>query len=974
MKNLKKVLALVVAFSMMLCSVALAAFPDVEEGADYEVAVNTLAALGIISGDDQGNFNPDNSITRAEFTKIVCEIQGLKGDANKGATPFTDVAADHWASGYINMATNLKIINGMGDGTFAPEAPVTYEQAIKMLVVTLGYAPMAADRGGYPTGHLVVAQTYGMTKNITAPAQSEAAKRSLIAQIVYNTIDTPMMEQTGFGANITYEVKDGNNDRERTTLLTSKFDVVKLGGVVVANEKIAIDGSADKGEIALRYDNNYKSTNEDFELSGRDDSELLNNIEIGETGADELLGLRVIAYVRDTGKGYEVIAIVPEEGKNASITIELTDIDTGDRSVTTGDNLKLAYFKDANATKSTQLKIEEEYAILWNSQEPADDRDTLAKIVELAENEEAGVSAKLELVDWDDNGKYDLIKALEVAHFVVAEIDEEDFLVITDSDEEFYLEADEVEYTITIKNAEGEIIGFEDIEVGDVIAVVSDGTNIDEPETFLDITVFGQSSVTGVVKSTRDGEVKVDTTWYEIDAAYEGKTLTLGSEGTFYIGSNGKIVGFDGTKAVNGNYGIIVKAVEVSDGDWNDGGYQVKILDAKGQVIIYDVAEKVKIRNNSDDEIDPITVKLDDADSKIPADYFDGTVFADFDAAPVTLETLLANFADEDVADADKFERVIQFKVNSSNEVTEIAPAYGVVAPEGMKEYDADDYTFGSIAVDSSTVIFSAKGDLEDGKVVSVESLLNGADYQVVAFAEDEDTDIFGAVVILEGGASLTTTVEGWAVVTAKSQSTDKNDATVYEIEIVENGSKEAKTIIVTEDTEVDADYNEGSAYDLVDDEDFDIGSIILYTANAEGEVETLAVLANIAEVEIAEGVYETQFVPVADLEEAKAEGTDFETKFAYGKIVGEAGDTSLVIADEISGDDIKVKVKSAKEYRYGYSGRKTVVTVGNYNGGDVKGVRNDRDTDTNYVFVRIVDSADKVADIISIDIPVDID
>lgn len=959
MKNLKKVLALVVAFSMMLCSVALAAFPDVEEGADYEVAVNTLAALGIISGDDQGNFNPDNSITRAEFTKIVCEIQGLKGDANKGATPFTDVAADHWASGYINMATNLKIINGMGDGTFAPEAPVTYEQAIKMLVVTLGYAPMAADRGGYPTGHLVVAQTYGMTKNITAPAQAEAAKRSLIAQIVYNTIDTPMMEQTGFGSNITYEVKDGNNDRERTTLLTSKFDVAKLGGVVVANEKIALlDGAADKGQIALKYDNNYKSTNDAFELSGRGDYDYLNNVEIGETNADELLGLRVIAYVRDNGnEDYEVIAIVPEEGKNASITIALTDIDSGERTVVEGENLKLAYYKDADATKSTQLKIEEEYTVIWNDQAS---ELTLEDFAEMAD--EAEVSATLELVDWDGNGKYDLIKGSELAHFVVAEVDAEDFEIkVVDSNEKFYLEADEVDYTITIKNAKGEALSFEDIKVGDVIAVVSDGESIDEPETFIEIIVLGDSSVTGIVKATRDGEVKVDTTWYDIDAAYEGKTLTLGSEGTFYIGSNGKIVAFDGTKAVSGNYGIIVKTLAVEDGGWDDDGYQVKVLDAKGQVVIYDVAEKVKLRNNTDEDLDPITVKLADEESVIPADFFANTVFADLDYEGATLEELLANFEEAEVADEAKAGRVIQFKTNSSNEITEIAPAYG--ATEESDKYDADDLDIGSIVMDSATVIFNVKNDIEDGKVVTIESLLNDADYTVVGFAEDEDTETFGAVIILDGGASLTTTVEGWAVVTAKSEVSDEDDATAYEIEIVENGSKEAKTILVTEDTVLDADYNDDeSAIDLVADEDFDIGSIILYAATAEGEVETLAVLANIVD---------DSFAEVADLT-VKAEDSEYETTFAYGKILDEA-DTSFEIADVISEGNVEVKVKSAaNEYRYGYTGRKTVVTVGSYNGGDVEGVEDEEDEDTNYVFVRFVSG--KVADIISIDVPVAID
>ena len=494
--------------------------------------------------------------------------------------------------------------------------------------------------------------------------------------------------------------------------------------------------------------------------------------------------------------------------------------------------------------------------------------------------------------------------------------------------------------------------------VDKVITTVSDGEDVDEPVDFIDITVLGESSVTGVVKATRDGEVKVDSTWYDIDAAYEGKTLTLGSEGTFYVGSNGKIIGFDGTKAVNGNYGIIVKAVEVTDGDWNDGGYQVKILDSKGQVVIYDVAEKVKVRNNADEDSDPVTLKLDGSNT-VSASFFNGTVFQGISG---TIGDILDNFDEEEVADEDKFERVIQFKTNSSNEITEIAPAYGATGSITDK-YDADDLDIGSITMDSATVIFNVKNDIEDGKVVSIESLLNDADYTVVGFAEDEDTETYGAVIILDGGASLTNTVMGWAVVTDKSVILDEDDATAYEIEAVENGSNETKTIIVTDETVLDPDYNdEDSAIDLVAEDEFGIGSIILYAATAEGEVETLAVLANIVD---------DAFEAVADLDEKLAD-SEYATTFAYGKILDEA-DASFEIDDEVSEDTVTVKVKSStNEYRYGYTGRKTVVTVGSYNGGDVEGVKDEEDEDTNYVFVRFVGG--KVADIISIDVPVDID
>ena len=58
MKNLKKVLALVVVFAMMMSTVAFASYPDVDTTADYAGAVELRSALNVLKGDDQGNFNP----------------------------------------------------------------------------------------------------------------------------------------------------------------------------------------------------------------------------------------------------------------------------------------------------------------------------------------------------------------------------------------------------------------------------------------------------------------------------------------------------------------------------------------------------------------------------------------------------------------------------------------------------------------------------------------------------------------------------------------------------------------------------------------------------------------------------------------------------------------------------------------------------------------------------------------------------
>lgn len=84
----------------------------------------------------------EKSITRAEMAAVVCRMLGKENDAEKavGSTAFSDVTSTHWASGYINICAKIGIISGDGDGKFRPEDDVKYEEAIKMIVCAMGYA------------------------------------------------------------------------------------------------------------------------------------------------------------------------------------------------------------------------------------------------------------------------------------------------------------------------------------------------------------------------------------------------------------------------------------------------------------------------------------------------------------------------------------------------------------------------------------------------------------------------------------------------------------------------------------------------------------------------------------------------------------------------------------------------------------------------------------------------------------------
>lgn len=121
-----------------------AGFGDVS--ADHWAAsyIEVLAEAGIISGDENGNFNTEGKITRAEFTKMVAVLFGL--DVNDDATvDFDDCNAGDWFVKYVAAAVEAGYINGVGEGSFAPNDTISREDACTILGRALGMAAENAN-------------------------------------------------------------------------------------------------------------------------------------------------------------------------------------------------------------------------------------------------------------------------------------------------------------------------------------------------------------------------------------------------------------------------------------------------------------------------------------------------------------------------------------------------------------------------------------------------------------------------------------------------------------------------------------------------------------------------------------------------------------------------------------------------------------------------------------------------------------
>lgn len=93
--------------------------------------VNDMASRLVVLGTGEGNYTPDRPITRAEFSSILVKALGLK--YTEGVNRFQDVQQDQWYAEAIITATDYKLIKGYGDGNFGPEDTITREQGMTII-------------------------------------------------------------------------------------------------------------------------------------------------------------------------------------------------------------------------------------------------------------------------------------------------------------------------------------------------------------------------------------------------------------------------------------------------------------------------------------------------------------------------------------------------------------------------------------------------------------------------------------------------------------------------------------------------------------------------------------------------------------------------------------------------------------------------------------------------------------------------
>ena len=201
MRNLKRALSLGLTAAMisglMVMGSSAASYADVADTDNVE-AIEVLQAVGIMVGDNNGEFNPDQNVTRNEMAVVMANLMEYNVASYRGTSPFTDVPS--WAEPYVAACYTNGITAGTSATTYGGSETVTTAQAALMLMKALGYFQYAQDFGNdWQLATVRQGNDIYLFDGVDSGVQ-EAMTRNDVAQLVLNTLESGMVNPTTNGS------------------------------------------------------------------------------------------------------------------------------------------------------------------------------------------------------------------------------------------------------------------------------------------------------------------------------------------------------------------------------------------------------------------------------------------------------------------------------------------------------------------------------------------------------------------------------------------------------------------------------------------------------------------------------------------------------------------------------------------------------------------------------------------------------
>ncbi|MGE4548261.1 MAG: S-layer homology domain-containing protein [Intestinibacillus sp.] len=747
MKNLKKVLALVMAFALAFTMMAGAAFTD---QADIEAgtAVNMLSALGVIKGYEDGSFKPDGTVTRAEMAKMIFTVMnGGKDNADAYAsmsTTFTDING-HWAAGYIKFCQSNGIIAGKSATQFDPDNVVTGTEAAKMLLVVMGYLPDKAGLvgTGWDQKTIGLASQAGLLDDVDSPMAS-GLPRQYAAQIIYNTLDANRVKWSTDSESFDELLTGG----EKETVGEKYLELVKVSGVLLASGKVGLEGEGSEDALIL----------DETTLSDAD-SDAGKEVSFTDVDTDysALIGQDVQVLYKDSDEVYGVYAT---SDNKVNITTTASELDT------VSDETKIEVGGTKYSVEEDGLKI---YTISADETETdisdAVVADTAAEIEEAIENINKN-DLPVTVISNDNDTKVDMII-----------INSKTFAQIT------AVSSSSFSYKDVVANLKGDTTGTAvKVDLEDDEPTIYDGYAKDDyvfigADLFNDtIVVEEASTITGTNEAFKDDSIKLDGTWYDyILADDETYTAKSGSSYTAYI-LGGYVYCLTGATGSSSDVDtLLVKTV----GSYQtmDDGVETKVYLEDGTQVIINVKNVVVPKAGFDQE----DVDIDDLeDDAATYDVFAGGDSMEDQIDPDTL------YAYE--RDGDDY---TLYKLNDLYASDDVEAVLGTDA-----SYDDNTETIDGLEADDSAPIFlQYSGD--SYKVITGADLASYSDINgnaSSAYLTDGDNVIAAYINTGDGSLSTSDTLYGVVEKAYKGTATEDSDTVVYLDLLTAEGSKTLET------------------------------------------------------------------------------------------------------------------------------------------------------------------------------------
>lgn len=795
---MKKILCLIscIILSFSIC-VNTFAFTDISESNSYLEAIELLSDLDILNGYEDGTFRPDATITRAEMAKILVSTLNGKSFAN-GMTKqntFIDVPENHWAAGYVNYAESIEVVSGRGEGIYDPEAPVTYAEAIKLVVAALGYTPVANIKGGYPDGYLYVANNMlKITKGIVGDTNSPAT-RGMVAKLLFNSLETKIMEQDSWSA-LNPEYIQGER-----TFLRDYLEVTKVEGVVTEtfysettvdkeNQTIEILTSSIDGYTAKNFDD--RDSDYVFDTEPGDTY----TFEVNGTGAETYFSYTITAYVRDFEGEDELVAIAPKGNKNTTLEIAFDK------------------FEDCEITEKTKYVLFEYFENL-DDEKPATAKHSnkLIYYVNGVEKNSYTIDTDkdgyIRFLDNNGDGVYDYAFVEEVTdELAVKAINEKSHRITAKGTGSITLDPkDEDKYITFVKD--NEIVDFDAIAEDDILSIVElyDGNVIK--------VYISSDTVEGRVTSTTGGKYKIAGNKYH--KSTDCGTISKGDEGIFYLNYNGKIAYKEAEKVSGGNYAFVLD-VDTSEPMFGTPVYTILMMNTSGKWMEIEFAEKVSFYYGSDKVG---TIKFEDgldAIDELSKGYFVA------DGEEIAMGDIVNH-------------RIIKYTLNSTGELSSISiplSANGKVNEEDFsiveafvdEEYDANRDRFAGIVgkgtINNDSAVFVIDDEItEISKKSQVSMDINLKDEELYSGIAFDCVDGIYQCMVITNTESAIADDAMFVIVKEITEDINDDDDAYYIIEGYSNGKEVSYETTTTDEFDIVLDeLVEGSVIEVAFNKD----------------------------------------------------------------------------------------------------------------------------------------------------------